>query len=157
MLCWICSLTRCWILYDIDHIEASCIFYVEVGTLNGLEQNKICIMTITALGIAMLTVQDDMMFSVCCMYDLRDFLRQTSADVHSVRECTFVIPQRQDLSRCSPWFISVIYHTLASNRLGIYHRTVGNPCNRQLCATGFMFCRMSKLTVTRAILTWRSL
>ena len=54
-------------LQDMDHIEASCIIYVEVGTLNGLEQSKICGLTVTTLGIAMLTIHHDMMFSVCFM------------------------------------------------------------------------------------------
>jgi len=54
-------------LQDMDHIEASCIIYVEVGTLNRLEQSKICILTVTTLGIAMLTIHHDMMFSVCFM------------------------------------------------------------------------------------------
>jgi len=39
--------------------------YVEVGTLNRLEQSKNCVLTVTTLGIAMLTVHYDMMFSVC--------------------------------------------------------------------------------------------
>jgi len=54
-------------LQDIDHIEASCVSYVEVGTLNQLEQSKICILTIATLGIAMLTLDHDLMFSVCIM------------------------------------------------------------------------------------------
>jgi len=54
-------------LRDMDHIEASCVFYVEVGTLNRLEQSKFCVVTVTTFGIAMLTVHHDMIFSVCCM------------------------------------------------------------------------------------------
>jgi len=54
-------------LQDMDHIEASYVFYVKVGTLNGLEECKFCVLTITTLGIAMLTVHHDKMFSVCCM------------------------------------------------------------------------------------------
>jgi len=52
---------------DIDHIEASCVFYVEVCSFNRLEQSKICILTVTTLEIAMLTVHHDMMFSICIM------------------------------------------------------------------------------------------
>ena len=52
-------------LQDVDHIEASCVVYVKVGTLNRLEESKICVLTVTTLGIAMLTVHQDMMFSVC--------------------------------------------------------------------------------------------
>jgi len=54
-------------LQDMDHMEASCIFYVEVGTLNQLDQTKTCVVTITTLGIAMLTVHHYMMFSICFM------------------------------------------------------------------------------------------
>jgi len=54
-------------LQDIDHIEASCIFHVEVGMLNRLEQSKIGFLTIIKLGIAMLTINHYMMFSVSFM------------------------------------------------------------------------------------------
>ena len=54
-------------LQDMDHREASCIFDVKVGTLNQLEQSKICVLTVTTLGIAMLTVDHDLMFGVCIM------------------------------------------------------------------------------------------
>ena len=86
---------------NMDHIEASCIFYDEVGTLNGLEQSTICVSTVTTLVIAMLAIHHDMMFSVCWMYDSRDSLRQSSADVCSVEECRVFITQRRDLGRCS--------------------------------------------------------
>ena len=52
-------------LQNMDHIEASCVVYVEVGMLNRLEQSKICVLTVNTLGIAMLTVHHDMIFSVC--------------------------------------------------------------------------------------------
>jgi len=52
-------------LHDIDHMKASCVIYVKVGTLNRHEQSKICISTVITLGIAMLTVHHDMMFSIC--------------------------------------------------------------------------------------------
>jgi len=51
-------------LGDKDHIKASCVFYVKVGTFNQLEQSKICVLTVTTLGIAMLTVHHDIMFCV---------------------------------------------------------------------------------------------
>jgi len=89
-------------LQDIDHIEASCIFYVKVGTLNRLEQSKICILTVTTLGIAMLTVHHNLISSVCIMYDPRDFLRQTSADILSDKECTICIAQTRDFDGRSP-------------------------------------------------------
>jgi len=54
-------------LQNMDHIEASGVFYVEVGTLNRLEQSKFGDLTVTTMGIAMLTVHHDLMFSVCIM------------------------------------------------------------------------------------------
>jgi len=47
-----------------DHIEASCVVYVEVGTLHRLEQSKIYFLSVTELGIAMLTIQH--LVSVSC-------------------------------------------------------------------------------------------
>jgi len=73
-------------LQDMDHIEASWVFYVNVGILDQLEQNKFCVLTVTKLGIVVLTVQDDSIFSVSFMYDTGDLLRQTSPDVLSVEE-----------------------------------------------------------------------
>ena len=52
-------------LQDMDHIEAGSVFYVEVGTLHRLEESKICVLNITTLGIAMLTIHGDMIISVC--------------------------------------------------------------------------------------------
>jgi len=54
-------------LQDMDHIEASCVFYVQVGMLNRFELSKIWILTVTASGIAMLALHHDMMFCVCRM------------------------------------------------------------------------------------------
>ena len=37
-------------LQDMDHMEASCVFYVKVGTHDELEQSKFWVLTITKLG-----------------------------------------------------------------------------------------------------------
>jgi len=34
-------------LQGMDHMEASCVFYVKVGTLDQLEQSKFCVLTVT--------------------------------------------------------------------------------------------------------------
>jgi len=47
--------------------------------------------------------------------------------------------------------------TTTSDRLGANRRTVGDPCNLQLYAVGFLLSIMSKLAVTHSILTWRQL
>ena len=48
-------------LQDMDHMEASCVFYVKVGTLDQLEQSKFCVLTVTKFGIVMLTAHHDSM------------------------------------------------------------------------------------------------
>ena len=52
-------------LQDMDNMESSCTCYVEVSMLNRLEQSKIGILTITPLGIAMLTIHHYMILGVC--------------------------------------------------------------------------------------------
>ena len=64
LLCWKYWWPRCWMLQDMDHMEASCVFYVKVGMLNWLDPTKICVLTVKTLGIAMLTVHHYMMFSI---------------------------------------------------------------------------------------------
>jgi len=83
-------------LQDLAHIEASCHVDVEVGLLNRLEQSTICISTITTVGIAMLTLHQDEVFTIYCIYDPRDCLKQTSAAIVSVEDCTIFITERRD-------------------------------------------------------------
>ena len=73
-------------LQDMDHTEAGWVFYVKVGMLDQLERSKFCVLTVTKLGIVMLTVQIDSIFSVSFMYDPGDLFRQTSPDILSVEE-----------------------------------------------------------------------
>jgi len=47
--------------------EPSYIFNVNVGTLDQLGQSKISVLTVTSLGIAMLTVQHDLILNVSYM------------------------------------------------------------------------------------------
>ena len=51
-------------LPDMDHMEASCVFYVKVGRSDQLKQSKISVLTVTSLGIVMLTVHQDLMVCV---------------------------------------------------------------------------------------------
>jgi len=67
IMCWPCCWARCWMLKDMDNMEASYVFHVNDGTLDQQEQCKICVLTIRKLGIVMLTVQYDMVFSVSFM------------------------------------------------------------------------------------------
>jgi len=69
-----------------DNMEASCVFYVKVGTFTHLEQSKISLLTVNKSGIVTLTIQHDMIVSVIFMQYPRDYLRQTSADVLTLEE-----------------------------------------------------------------------
>jgi hypothetical protein len=40
---------------DMDHMEASCVFYVKVGTFDQHEQSKIYVFTFTSLETDILT------------------------------------------------------------------------------------------------------
>ena len=51
-------------LHNMDHMEASCLFYVKVGRFDQFEQSKISILTVTSLGIIMHTVHHDLMVSL---------------------------------------------------------------------------------------------
>ena len=42
-------------LQDMDHMEASCVVYVKVGRFHQLKQSKINILTVTSMGMVMLT------------------------------------------------------------------------------------------------------
>jgi len=61
-LCWLYSCAGCCMLQAIDDMEASCIYYVKVGTFDLLEQSKVCILIVTKIIIVMLTVQHNMIF-----------------------------------------------------------------------------------------------
>jgi len=65
IFCWHCWWARCWMLHNMDAMEASCVFYIDVGTLNRPEQCNLGMMTVTTLGMAMLTVHHYMIFGVC--------------------------------------------------------------------------------------------
>lgn len=64
-----------------DSMEASYVIYVNVGTFNQREQHKICIITVSSVGIAILSVQHYMMLMISFMKDSRDIWRRTSLDI----------------------------------------------------------------------------
>jgi hypothetical protein len=49
---------------DMDHMEASCIFYVKVGGFDQFEQSEIGILTVTSLGIVMIPLHYESIVSV---------------------------------------------------------------------------------------------
>jgi len=73
-------------LQDMDRMEASCVFYVKVGTFTHLEQSKISLLNVNKSEIVTLTVQHDMIVSVISMQYPGDYLRQTSANVLSLEQ-----------------------------------------------------------------------
>jgi len=106
LLGWPCSWARCWMLQEMDHMEASCVLYVKVGMFDQFEQRKFSVLTVTSLGIVMLTVHFDLIISVWFMYDPGNVLRQTSPDVLSFEEWPGYINETWDIrchsSRCIP-------------------------------------------------------
>jgi hypothetical protein len=73
-------------LQHMDSMEASCLFYVNVVMLNLLEHSQISHVTVNTAGIVIPTAQHDLFVSVSLIYYPGDFLRQTSADVLSLKE-----------------------------------------------------------------------
>jgi hypothetical protein len=51
-------------LQERDHMEASCVLYVKVGSCDQFEQSTISVLTVTSLRIVMLTVYYDLLISV---------------------------------------------------------------------------------------------
>jgi hypothetical protein len=51
-------------LQEMDHMETSCVIYVKVGRFDQYKQSKISVLTVTSLGIVMLTVHYDMIHNV---------------------------------------------------------------------------------------------
>jgi hypothetical protein len=70
-------------LRDLDNMEASCVFYINVGKLIHLEQSKTASLTVNTTGIVRLTVHHDFIFGVSFLYYPGVNLRETSADVIS--------------------------------------------------------------------------
>jgi hypothetical protein len=66
---------------------------MKVGTLTKLNKTKTKFLTVTTIGIAMLTVQTKLPCGVCFMYDTSDAIRQSSANVASVEESPFYMLQ----------------------------------------------------------------
>jgi len=85
-------------LQEMNHIEASCIVYVNDGTLNRLEHSKFCILMVSTSRLAMVTVHHHITCRACVLLDPRQFLRHALADVLSIKEGTVFICQRRTFS-----------------------------------------------------------
>jgi len=135
-----------------DNIEPWCVFYVKVGTFHRLEYSTICVLTVTKMGIVRRTVQHDLIDFVSFMKYPRDFLRQTSADIVSLKDFPVYIWQSGDFGCGTLLFIPVQKHK-TSDWLTTNRGTVGNPCNIQTYAPGFLLSRTCVLAVGWSILT----
>jgi len=152
-LCWVCCWARCWILQDMDDTEACCVIDVKAGMPDRLESSKISILTVTKMGIVMLTVQHDLIVSVSFMEYPRDFLGQTLPDIRSLDEFPLYISQSWCFGCRTPLFTSVNNQTI-SDWLTANRRTLGHPWKLQPYAAGFILSKTCKLAVTYSILTW---
>jgi len=54
-------------LQVIDNMEASCVFFVKVGTFTHIQKSNISLLTVNNSGIVTLTVQHNMIVSVIFM------------------------------------------------------------------------------------------
>ena len=148
-LCW----ARCWMLQDMDNMEASCVFYVKVGNFTYLKQSKTSLLTVSKSGIVRLTIQHDLIVSVSFMHYPWDSLRQTSADILSLKQWPIYIWQSCYFSCCTPQFIPINKQTTMDRHI-THLGTGGNPCNLQLWAAGFILSIMHMLAAKYSILTW---
>ena len=137
-------------LQDNDHMEARFVLDIKVGMLDQLEESKICHLTVTISGIAMLTVQYFMIFRVSVMYDPWDIFRRTSPDILFIEDCHCAMLESRDVGTLSTVVILVSKQTI-SHPVAANHRMVGNPCNLELYAVGFILNRTCKLDVTHYI------
>ena len=64
---WLCCWARCWMLQDMNNMEASFVLYVKVGTFTHLEQSTNSLWIVNETGIDRLTVQHDLIASVSFM------------------------------------------------------------------------------------------
>ena len=152
-LCWVCCLVRCWMLQDMDDMEANCVFHVNVGTFDQLEQGTICVFTIIKMWICMLTTKHDFIFSVSLMHDPGELLRETSPDVPPLDECLAFFWNSRDFGCREPIFMPQNKQT-TFDRLTALPGMVGKPSNLSPYVGGFVLSRMCKLDVTYSILTW---
>ena len=90
-----------------DNIEASCVFYVEVGMFTHLEQSKIFLLNVEKSGILTLTVQHDRIVSDIFTLYHGDYFRQTSADILCLKLHPIYLWRLGDSGGCTPQFILV--------------------------------------------------
>jgi len=148
-LCW----ARCWMLQDMDNMQASCVFYVKVSMFTQLEQIKTSLLTVSKSGIVRLTVQHNLIFMISVMYYPGDSSRQAEGDFLSFEQWRIYIYQSGDFSCRTPQFIPVNKQTTMDRHIA-HLGAVGNPCKLQECAGGFIVRITHMLAPKYSILTW---
>jgi len=150
---WLCCWARCWMLQDMDNMEASCVCYVKVSTFTHLEQSKTSLLAVNKSGIVRLTVQHDVIASISFMYYRGDSLTQTSTDVFTLEQWPIYKGQSCDFGCRTPQCIPADKQTTTDRQIA-HLGAVGNPCNLQLCAAGFILRITHMLAASYSILTW---
>ena len=153
ILRWLRCWARCWMLQDVDNLEASCVFYVKVSTFTHPEQSKPALLTVNNSGMVRLTVQHDLIVSISFLDYPGGSLRQASADIFSLEQFPISSWPSCDFSCCSPRFISVNKETTTDGHMA-YLRAVCNLCNLQQCAAGFILSITHMLVANYSILRW---
>jgi hypothetical protein len=74
-------------MQDMDNMEASCVFYVEVSTFTHLAKRKTTLVTVNQSGMVWLIVRHDLIVDVSFLYYPGDHLRQTSVNVLCLEQC----------------------------------------------------------------------
>jgi len=150
---WLCCLAECWMLQDMDNIEASCVFDIKVSMFTHLERSKTSLWTVNKSEIVTLTIQHNLLVSISFMYYPADNLRSTLADVLSLEQCPIYSWQSCDFSCRKPQFI-LVNRQKSSDWLIAHLGAVGNPCNFQLYAAGFILSITNMLVADYSVLTW---
>jgi len=150
---WLCCWATCWMLQDMDNMEASCVFYVKVSMCTHLEHSKTSLLTVNNTGIVRLTVQHYLIVSVSFMYYPGDSLRQTWADIITLKQWPIYSWQWYDFGCHTLQFIPAKKQTTTDRHIP-HFGAVGNPCKLQLCASGFILSITHMLATNYSILTW---
>jgi len=150
---WLGWWARCWMLQDMDNMEAGCVFYIKVSTFTHLEQCKTSLVTVNKSGIVRLTVQHDLIPSIswCIIPGIRwDKHQQTSFPSNIV---LFIADNHLNFGCGTPQFIPV--NTKTTTDRHITHRGAGgNPCHLQLSTAEFILSITNTLAADYSIPTW---
>jgi hypothetical protein len=136
IMCCTCFSVRCWVLHDIDHMEATWLFYVKVRGFNQLEEITISSSAVISFRIANLTTHYDLVVLVYFVKYHRNVFSPPLPDIVLLKNSLF-ISMNHEISAVSYFNVSQPTNpqtTLVS--LHANHSTVGNTSKCQLYAAG---------------------